>query len=77
MKDKNSKKSTYINRLAIILKDSNDAITVQDLEGNIKEWNKGAEKIYGWNEDEALAMNIKDIVPEKKAKINYGLFCAN
>ena len=55
-------------RLALVVKDSNDAIMVQDLEGNIISWNIGAERMYGWNEDEAFKMNIRDIIPEEKRK---------
>jgi len=55
-------------RLATVLKDSNDAVTVHDFEGNIMEWNKGAEKMYGITEDEALKMNVIDIVPQDKRK---------
>lgn len=51
-------------RLATIVVDSNDAITVQDLEGRITAWNRGAEQMYGYSESEALSMNILDIVPE-------------
>jgi PAS domain S-box-containing protein len=50
-------------RMATVIKDSNDAITFQDLEGNILAWNKAAEKIYGYSETEALDMNIVDTVP--------------
>ncbi len=55
-----------LNRLSVIIRDSNDAITVQDFEGNILAWNPRAERIYGWSADEALTMNIRDIVPEDK-----------
>jgi len=55
-------------RLAAVVKDSNDAITVQDFEGNIIAWNKGAVKMYGYSEDEALKMNIRDLLPEDKRK---------
>ncbi len=55
-------------RLAAVVRDSNDAITVQDFEGNITSWNKGAVNIYGYSEGEALKMNIRDIVPEDKRK---------
>jgi PAS domain S-box-containing protein len=55
-------------RLAVILKDSNDAITVQDLQGNIMAWNRGAEKMYGYTEAEALEMNIEQLVPPGKKK---------
>ncbi len=52
-----------LRRSIIVVRDSNDAITVQDFEGNIIAWNPGAERMYGWSEAEALAMNIRDIVP--------------
>lgn len=50
-------------RMATVIQDSNDAITFQDLEGNILAWNKGAELMYGYSEVEALKMNIVDTVP--------------
>lgn len=53
-------------RLAAVLNDSSDAITVQDFEGCILAWNRGAERMYGYSEAEALSMNIRDIVPEYK-----------
>jgi two-component system CheB/CheR fusion protein len=55
-----------IGRLAIVVRDSNDAITVQDFEGHITAWNPGAERMYGWSEVEALAMNVRDVVPEER-----------
>jgi two-component system CheB/CheR fusion protein len=53
-------------RLAIVVRDSNDAITVQDFEGQILAWNPGAERMYGWSEAEALEMNILDIIPKDR-----------
>ncbi len=50
-------------RMATVIQDSNDAITFQDLEGNILAWNRGAEMMYGYSEAEALDMNIVDTVP--------------
>jgi two-component system CheB/CheR fusion protein len=55
-------------RLATIVRDSNDAITVQNFDGNITDWNKGAERMYGWSEAEALKMNISDLVPKGRRK---------
>jgi PAS domain S-box-containing protein len=52
-------------RLAAVVRDSNDAITLQDLDGNILAWNHGAHLMYGWNEEEALGMNIQQLVPEQ------------
>ncbi len=50
-------------RMATVIQDSNDAITFQDLDGNILAWNRGAELMYGYAEAEALRMNIVDTVP--------------
>lgn len=55
-----------MNRLAVVVHDSNDAVTMQDFEGLILAWNPGAEKMYGWSEEEALAMNIRDTIPENE-----------
>jgi two-component system CheB/CheR fusion protein len=46
--------------------DASEAITVQDLEGRILAWNPAAQKMYGWSEAEALAMNIRDLTPKKE-----------
>ncbi|HEY5537574.1 MAG TPA: chemotaxis protein CheB, partial [Acetobacterium sp.] len=51
-------------RLAVVVRDSHDAITVQDLEGNIKAWNPAAEKMYGFSESEALLMNVSELTPK-------------
>ncbi len=51
-------------RLAVVVRDSRDAILVQALDGRILAWNPGAERSYGWSEAEALAMNIRALVPE-------------
>jgi PAS domain S-box-containing protein len=58
--------------LATVLIDSNDAITVQNLDGTILSWNRGAERIYGYTEQEALGMNIRELVPEpQRAEVNH------
>jgi two-component system CheB/CheR fusion protein len=53
-----------LRRLAVVVRDAHDAITVHDLRGRILAWNPGAQRIYGWSEAEALAMNIRDMIPE-------------
>jgi PAS domain S-box-containing protein len=50
--------------LAAVVHDSNDAITVHDFKGNIKFWNLGAKRIYGYTKAEALTMNIHQITPK-------------
>jgi PAS domain S-box-containing protein len=53
-------------RMATVLRDSNDAITVHNLDGAITAWNRGAKRMYGYTEAEALKMRIWDIVPKDK-----------
>ncbi len=52
--------------LATVVRDSNDAITVQALDGKILAWNRGAERMYGFTEAEAVGMNVSRIVPEDR-----------
>lgn len=56
-------------RLAAVVRDANDAITLQDFDGNILAWNRRAEKIFGYSEVEALTMNISSLIPES-ARLN-------
>ena len=52
-------------RLAAAFQNSSDAITLRDFDGRILAWNRGAERMYGYTEAEALQMNIRDIVTER------------
>ena len=60
------KETNDLLRLAVVVRDARDAITVQDLDGRILTWNPGAVRMYGWSEAEALAMNIRDRIPEEQ-----------
>jgi two-component system CheB/CheR fusion protein len=55
-------------RMAVVVRDAYDAITVQDLEGRTLAWNPGAVRMYGWSEAEALKMNVRDRIPESHRK---------
>ena len=55
-------------RLATVVRDAYDAITVQDMEGRIIAWNPGAQRMYGWSEAEALEMNVRHRIPEELQK---------
>lgn len=57
------KKAHEQDRLAAVVRDSFDAITMQDLDGQTLAWNPGAERFYGWSETEALQMNVRDRIP--------------
>eukprot|EP00456_Euglypha_rotunda_P094307 TRINITY_DN9_c0_g1_i2.p1 TRINITY_DN9_c0_g1~~TRINITY_DN9_c0_g1_i2.p1 ORF type:complete len:1283 (-),score=297.99 TRINITY_DN9_c0_g1_i2:13369-17217(-) len=55
-------------RLAAAIRDSNDAVLLQDFEGRILTWNRGATKIYGYSEAEALQMNLNVTIPENRIR---------
>jgi two-component system CheB/CheR fusion protein len=57
-------KANELLRLAVVVRDAHDAITVQDLDGRILAWNPAAVRMYGWSEAEALVMNVRDRIPE-------------
>jgi len=58
-------KTHELERLAVIVRDANDAITVQDLTGSIKAWNPAADRMYGWTEAEALQLHAQDRIPQE------------
>jgi len=51
-----------IREQAALLDQAQDAILVRDLDHNIRFWNKGAEKIYGWTAEEAIGKNVKELL---------------
>ncbi len=61
-------KANELLRLAVVVRDAHDAITVQDLKGQTLAWNPGAVRMYGWSEAEALKMNVRDRIPESLRK---------
>lgn len=52
-------------RLAGVLWDSNDAVTLLNFDGRIVAWNRGAERVYGYSEAESLHRNVTLLVPEE------------
>ena len=53
-----------IRQQASLLDNAQDAILVCDLKYQILYWNKGAERIYGWDLAEVLGKNIREILLE-------------
>lgn len=51
-----------IREQAALLNIATDAIVVRDLTNKILLWNKSAEKLYGWNAEEAINKNTDDIL---------------
>jgi len=50
-------------RLAAIIESSDDAIISKTLEGIIRTWNYGAERIFGWKAEEVIGKPIYIIIP--------------
>ena len=50
-------------RLASIVESSNDAIIGKSLEGIIQSWNAGAERLFGFSEEQAVGQHISLIIP--------------
>lgn len=50
-------------RLAAIVESSEDAIVSKDLDGVIINWNKAAERVFGYSAEEAIGQHITLIVP--------------
>jgi PAS domain S-box-containing protein len=53
-------------RLAAIIESSDDAIVSKTLEGVIRSWNKGAERIFGWAAAEVVGKPITVIIPRDR-----------
>lgn len=55
-----------------VAQSANDGIITADIEGIIKSWNHGAEKIFGYGEKEVIGKNLDIIIPQdyRKSQIN-------
>ncbi|GAA2006059.1 PAS domain S-box protein [Catenulispora subtropica] len=55
-----------IRDLAAIVSSSRDAIITKTLDGRITTWNAGAERLYGYDESEAVGCSIAMLMPEDR-----------
>src|SRR5207245_3663149 len=56
-----------LRRLAAMVATSGDAIMAVDLTGSILNWNRGAERMYGYTAEEIIGRSILTITPDAKA----------
>ena len=54
-------------RLGSIIESSEDAIIGKDLDGVITDWNRGAERLYGYSADEVIGKSISMLVPAERS----------
>jgi PAS domain S-box-containing protein len=59
---------------ASILSSMPEALIFCDLEGVIRVWNGGAEKVFGWPATEALGQSLDLIIPERMRKAHWDGF---
>lgn len=53
---------TRLREQAELLDRANDAIFVHRLDHTILYWNQGAERLYGWSEEEAVGRDIRELI---------------
>jgi two-component system sensor histidine kinase UhpB len=61
-------------RLAAIVEYSDDAIVAKNLKGTITSWNRGAERIFGYTEEEALGQPLTMLLPPEQLQEESRIF---
>ncbi len=56
-----------IREQAALLDKAHDAIVVRDLEHHLIYWNKGAQRLYGWTEEEAIGKNANELLYKEES----------
>jgi PAS domain S-box-containing protein len=68
------KRAEEAERLAAIVESSEDGIVSTTLDGTVRSWNPGAERLYGYSADEMEGEPISKIIPEDRVdEFTYNL----
>lgn len=69
LRDISSRKKAerLVSELAAVVANSNDAIIGCTLEGIVRSWNAGAERIYGWTAEEAIGQSLQMLLPQENS----------
>ena len=59
---------TKLSQYAAIVESSNDAIVGEDIHGIITSWNKAAQHLYGYTEEEVMGKSISFLFPKERKK---------
>ncbi|MGZ8450175.1 MAG: PAS domain S-box protein, partial [Candidatus Deferrimicrobiaceae bacterium] len=54
-----------------IVETAGDAVIFADRDGIIRLWNRGAEGIFGYTEEEAIGQSLDLIIPERQRELHW------
>ena len=58
-----SSQELELQRLADVVRSTQDAVLSKDLEGVVTSWNPAAERLYGYSAEEAIGRHISFLIP--------------
>ncbi|WP_033048071.1 PAS domain-containing sensor histidine kinase [Sinorhizobium meliloti] len=67
------KAAEYAERLASIVRFSDDAIVSKDTQGIIQTWNRGAERLFGYSAEEVIGKPINILIPRDRQDEEPGI----